>query len=74
MIWLSENEITEEEKEEIVESVEFDDFTVEELMTTVRKSGLYSNITIDERVLELFKEQGDRLKEQDKLLNVAANI
>ena len=74
MIWLSENEITEEEKEEIVESFEFDDFTVEELMTTVRKSGLYSNITIDERVLELFKEQGDRLKEQDKLLNVAANI
>ena len=71
MIWLSENEITEEE---IVESFEFDDFTVEELMTTVRKSGLYSNITIDERVLELFKEQGDRLKEQDKLLNVAANI
>jgi len=74
MIWLSENEITEEEKVEIVESFEFDDFTVEELMTTVRKSGLYSNITIDERVLELFKEQGDRLKEQDKLLNVAANI
>ena len=74
MIWLSENEITEEEKVEIVESFEFDDFTVEELMTTVRKSGLYSNIKIDERVLELFKEQGDRLKEQDKLLNVAANI
>ena len=74
MIWLSENEITEELKEKMVESFEFDDFTVEELMTTVRKSGLYSNITIDERVLELFKEQGDRLKEQDKLLNVAANI
>ena len=68
MIWISENEITEEEEMEIVESLEFDDFTVEELMTAVKESGLYMNETINERVLELFKEQGDKLQEKDKLL------
>ena len=69
MIWLSENEndVTEEQKKGIVDSFEFDDFTVEELMTTVRKSGLYPNSKIDERVLELFKKQEDLLKEKAKL-------
>ena len=68
MIWISENEITEEEEMEIVESFEFDDFTMEELMTTVRESGLYMNETIDERLLEIFKEQGEKLQEKDTLL------
>ena len=68
MIWLSENEITDGQKEEIVESFKFDDFTVGELMSPIRKSGLYSNNMIDERVLKLFKEQGDKLQEKDKLL------
>ena len=68
MIWLSENEITAEEEMEIVESFELDDFTVEELVTTVRESGLYMNETIDERVLEIFKEQGEKLQEKGTLL------
>ena len=70
MIWLSENEITDEQKEEIVESFNFDDFTVEELTTTVRKSCLYPDIAIDKRVLELFQEQE---KEKDKLLKDKEN-
>ena len=70
MIWLSENEITDEQKEEIVESFKFDDFTVEELTTTVRKSCLYPDIAIDKRVLELFQEQE---KEKDKLLKDKEN-
>ena len=68
IIWLSENEVTEEEEAEIVESFELDDFTVEELITTVRESGLYPNNMINERVLELFKEQGDRLQERENVL------
>ena len=53
MIWLSENEVSEEQKTEIVESFKFEDFTAEELLTSVRDSGLYSAKRIDERVLEL---------------------
>jgi len=56
MVWLSENEVTEEDKNEIVDSLSFEDFTVEELMTSVRNSGLYSGSKIDKRVLELFKD------------------
>ena len=75
MSWLSENEVTEEQKEEIVESFNFEEFTVEELMTSVRKSDLYPTNKIDKRLLGLFKEQNELvqsqsnlLKEKDKLL------
>ena len=47
MVWLSENEVSEKDKNEIVDSLSFDDFTVEELMTAVRNSGLYSGSKID---------------------------
>ena len=67
-IWLSENEATEEQKEEIVKSFNFEDFTVEELLTSVRKSGLYTVKKIDERVLYLFKEQDGLVKHQKDLL------
>ena len=70
MSWLSENEneVTEEQKEEIVESFDFEDFTVEELMTSVRKSEIYPTNKVDKKVLGLFKEQNELLKEKDKLL------
>ena len=60
MHWLSENDITEEQKTEIVESFDFEDFSLKELLTSVRDSGLYSVKKIDERVLNLFKDSGDR--------------
>jgi len=56
VVWLSKNEANEEQKNEILESFNFEDFTVEELMTAVRDSGLYSGSKIDKRVLELFKD------------------
>ena len=62
MIWLSENEVSEEQKTEIVESFKFEDFTAEELLTSVRDSGLYSAKRIDERVLEL----KNMIKEESK--------
>ena len=68
IIWLSENEITEEQKDEIVESFEFEGFTVEELMTSIRDSGLYPANKIDQRVLVLFKEQSNLLEEKEKSL------
>ena len=73
MVWLSgndnANEVTKEDKNEIVDSFNFDDFTVEELLTSVRDSGLYSGTKIDTRVLELFKNQDNLLKETNKLLD-----
>ena len=67
MVWLSKNEaeVTEEDRNEIVESFNFKDFTVEELMTSVRDSGLYSGTEVDKRVLQLFRSQEHSLKEKD---------
>ena len=61
MLWLSKNEVTELEKNEIVECFNLEDFTVKELLTTVRDSGLYSTKKIDKRVLELFKDKDNLL-------------
>ena len=65
MVRLSANEVTEEQKNEIVESFDFEDFTVEELMTSISDSGLYPANKINERVLELFKKQEKLLKEKE---------
>ena len=62
MVWLLENKVTEEQKTEIVESLDFEDFTAEELLTSVRDSGLYSGKKIDKRLLDIFKEQESKLK------------
>ena len=64
MVWLSKNEaeVTKEDRNEIVESLNFKDFTVEELMTSVKDSGLYSGTEVDQRVLECFKAQENILK------------
>ena len=66
MTWLSVNEATEDQKREIVGSFYFNDFTVEDLMTSIRDSGLYPTSKIDQRVLQLFKKQRELLEEKDK--------
>ena len=63
VVWLSANEASEEQKTEIVESFDFDYFTAEELLTSVRDSGLYSAKRIDKRVLDLIKEKELKNKE-----------
>ena len=55
VFWLSENECSDEDKQEIVDSFYFDDFTVKELLTDVRRSGLYSIEKIDTQVLEILE-------------------
>ena len=62
MVWLLDNKVTGEQKTEIVESLDFEDFTAEELLTSVRDSGLYSGKKIDKRLLNIFKEQESKLK------------
>ena len=65
VVWLSKNEASEEQKNEIVQSINFQEFTVEELLTSVRESGLYSVKKIDERVLDLIKNKDLLLREKD---------
>jgi len=65
VVWFSENTVTKEDENEILASFDFEDFTVEDLMTSVRDSGLYSGTKIDKRVLELVKHQDNLLKMKD---------
>ena len=69
MVWLSANEATDEQKNDIVATFDFEDFTVEELMTTIRESGLYPAEKIDERVLDLVKKKDMLLNEKEQLLS-----
>ena len=65
MVWYSKNEVTEEQKNEIVNSLDFEDFTVEELITSIRVSGLYPVKIIDKRLLDLVKNKDLKIEEQD---------
>ena len=73
MVWLSENEVTEEQKKEIVESFNLKEFSAEELLTGVRDSGLFSAKKIDERLLELLKEKESKINELRKSLSRKRN-
>ena len=63
IVWLSKNEVTKDERNEIVDNFIFEDFTVEELMISVRDSGLYPDSKIDKRVLEIVKEKDLKIEE-----------
>ena len=69
--WMSGNEVSAEEKEDIVHCFNFEDFTAEELLTSVRDSGLYSVKKIDKRVLDLIKRKDKLLEEKDRKLDKA---
>jgi len=62
VFWLSENNCSEEEKKVIVDSFNFDDFVVEELLTDVQLSGLYSISNVCSKVLEILRKR-DELQE-----------
>ena len=65
--WLSENEVTEDERKEIeaIFDVNFEGISVEEFLTSVRDSGLYPGSKIDNRVLEIVKKKDLKIKEKD---------
>lgn len=71
VFWLSKNEISDEEKKEIVDSFNFEDFTVEELLTYVRDSGFYAVKRIDKRVLELVTRKEEEIVKLKKMINEA---
>ena len=63
VLWLSENDCTTSEKHRIRDSFDLDSFDAEELLTDVRKSGLYSIEEIDRRLLEIFRSQDKEMEE-----------
>ena len=65
--WLSVNECSDKDTREIANSFNFDDFTAQDLLTDVRRSGLFSIKKIDARVLEILAEKE---KEKEKLVKV----
>ena len=59
----SENDCTSGEKERMKGCFDFYDFTVEDLLTDVKKSGLYSVEEIDRRVREICRGKDKELEE-----------
>ena len=69
--WMSGNKVSAEEKKKIVHCFHFEEFTAEELLTSVRDSGLYSVKKIDKRVLDLIRRKDKLLEEKDRKLDKA---
>ena len=69
VFWLTENYCSDHDERKITESFNFDAFTVEELLTDVRDSGLYSIEKIDRRVLNIHQRVQRNLKLKENQLN-----
>ena len=62
--WLSTNSMNEEKKDEVLETFDFDFFTLEQLGSDVRTSGLYSSNKILTRMEKLCEENEKKFKEK----------
>ena len=69
VFWLSENDCSEEEKKEIVDSFDLDDFTVEELLKDVRLSGLYSISTVCSKVIDIVAEKNQQIRHLEEYVD-----
>ena len=70
-LWMSRNNISADERKEIVENFDLETFSVEELMTIVKSSGLFPLNVIDKRVLYLVKDYKLKI---EKLRSVMKDI
>ena len=73
VLWLSDNECTDEDKKEMTDSFKFEDFDVYQLITVVMKSNLYSTQKINRRVLDLFGNLNKTIVEQERCLSLKSN-
>ena len=73
IFWMSANEVSDENKMEIVKCFHFEDFTGEELLTSVRKSGLYPDNKIDERLLVVLQDKDKVIEAQKKSIRERNN-
>ena len=62
--WLSVNVMEADKKEEVIRKIDLDDFTFKELVSDVRKSGLFPMDKIFERMEQLFDSQKKEMEEK----------
>ena len=73
--WLSTNPMAPDEKAKALEMFDFDHFTIKDLASTVRKSGLYSSDKIIERMKQLSDEiQRDLENKEEELEAVEEDL
>ena len=60
--WVKDKEISTDEKSDIFEGFDFEDFTVDELLTSVKDSGYYSSKMIDKRISYLHRSLDSKVK------------
>ena len=65
---------SDEDKNEIRESIDFNKFSVEELLTYVEESKLYTIEEIKQRVIQINKEKDESLNEKDKVILAKENL
>ena len=65
---------SDEDKNEIRASIDFNKFSVEELLTYVEESKLYTIEEIKQRVIQIDKEKDESLKEKDKVILAKENL
>ena len=75
VIWYSKNKLkcSDQDRRDITESFDLDDFTGVELLTDVRKSGLFSVEIIDTRVLNILNVQQKEIKSSDMRIRTLEN-
>ena len=65
---------SDEDKNELRASIDFNKFSVEELLTYVEESKLYTIEEIKQRVIQIDKEKDESLKEKDKVILAKENL
>ena len=65
---------SDEDKNELRASIDFNKFSVEELLTYVEESKLYTIEEIKQRVIQIDKEKNESLKEKDKVILAKENL
>jgi len=75
VFWYSKNKLkcSDQDRREITDSFELDDFTGEELLTDVRKSGLFSVNLIDMKVRDILKLHQKDIKFRDTRIRTLQN-
>ena len=75
VIWYSKNKLkcSDQDRRDIADSFDLDDFTGVELLTDVRKSGLFSVEIIDTRVLNILNVQQKEIKLSDMRIRTLEN-
>ena len=76
VFWIDGNDCREEDKTDILDNViPFDEFTLDELLGKVRKTGVYTEERIDARIKEIFREKDSMLtKKCDQVKKLMAEL